>query len=1108
MSHFDIADYNYDEPSAIGLITNKLNYNYLIDCIDLLSQIRKTSINKDSNKKYEKKVKKPQHNIDDIFTDAKKSIKSKENAEEKPEPKKADKNKQTQPKIPNTQQQKSQKVANEFNIRNYIYPKKGFYYPSAIKDKFNLKINVPSIDDSEAFELKNSLEEIIKLRGTYFAVDVWFWCVEEFYQFRRQVDEFDSTSLFDDIIDMTSYNDRFSDEFVDRFAKGDKNARLILSKIQYDWGLDGFFASCFKTKNIELIKEAFKTVIKNHELKKNDICLVFSNLISDINAYDDFKFAYDMSTIFMPFALMKAQNNRILQKAEKILNKKIKEAEEAYQNEKDDEYDEINEQEEEIEKTAEDEIIDEEDNKIIQEYHANDQSDTTMITAYLIRIDEVDNSCYYFSKNALSIGDRVTVPYGKDNKKLNGTVKKILNTQVKDFDVPIEAMKYICKQETEELKEEQIILNKIIDTTNIQLNEIIKNGDYIEKRINDIGNNDLEDRYELYEQRRLQHSNEEKQKNIENLQNKPYFQHIELKSQDIKKEFLVGNESFSENGITISTWTNPLVRRIESGYTKFNYGNKNYELILNRSVLIDNKQLISTNTKYQDDQLISKEVSDSFLIEIIKRNGYKYKLTNIIETIQKNQNDIIIKNVKESFAIQGCAGSGKTMILLHRLSYLLANHMIDANNTCIITPSQNFNSNISELGKELKIDKIKRYTFEKFLLYLLKSLINNDDNAQNFSENLNNVVRNEKSFSQKMMIEVYSDKFQNQIISNYQKFLLTIKNNYSKIIDECNKIQFNKNYKINDLPNKLSFTYDDYRKINYFIFVSQREHAEAIRIDNFEKSLNSKEIELLKRLETIRDYIKCDNLFSKYELEIKKVYEIFKCEYNDQRLYRHILYLKLLFASSYYQKAWIENFINIDEAQNIASCEYSLIKNVLGQKCTFNLYGDINQAIVPYNKINNWKQLKKLNIINDILYLNQNYRNTIQIGNYCNKKFNYNFDNIGINGDIVKEEVFDKAIIDLVSQINKNKKMRYAIIYSQSFKNVKNKISKYKKIYGNIFSYINVLSVDNAKGIEFEYVIVITNKMTTEEKYVAFTRARNNLIVSHIEEKNVKKKQN
>lgn len=322
MSLFDIADYNYDEPSEIGLITNKLNYNYLIECIDLLSQIRKVSIYKEPNKKYEKKVKKLQHNIDDIFTDAKKSIKSKENTEEKPVSKKANKNKQTQPKIPNTQQQKSQKNTSEFNIRNYIYPKKGFYFSAAIKDKFNLKINVPSIEDDEAFKLKKSIEEIIKLRGVHFGVDVWLWCVNEFYQLRDDIDEYESAYLFDDIMEIVSIDDKFSNAFVDCFTKDDITQRTILFKIQSVWGLDNFFASCFRTKNIKLLKETFDIVILNRKLKNNDVCLIFSDLISDINAYNDFKFAYDISTIFMPFALMKAQNNRILQKAEKNLNKK------------------------------------------------------------------------------------------------------------------------------------------------------------------------------------------------------------------------------------------------------------------------------------------------------------------------------------------------------------------------------------------------------------------------------------------------------------------------------------------------------------------------------------------------------------------------------------------------------------------------------------------------------------------------------------------------------------------------------------------------------------------------------------------------------------------
>lgn len=359
----------------------------------------------------------------------KKSIKEKENKSEKPVIKKADQNKQKPKQKEKIVQQKPKKNASKFNIKNYIYRQKGFYYPAAIKDKFKLEITVPSIKNDDAFELKNSIEEIITLRGTYFAVDVWLWCIDKFYPLRREVDEFDSTYLFDDIMEIFAYDDRFCDELVKRFEKNDNNARLIFSNIQYVFGLDDFFDACFKTQNIKLLKSAFETVIKNRKLKKTEVCAIIKEQISYIDVYNNFKFAYDVNTLFLPFALTKSQNSRLLQKAKIELSQSIKEAEEEEEEEEQEEEFDGNNEETEFEE----EVIDDdnESEEIIEEYHANDQNDTTLITAYLITIDEVQNSCYYFSKAPLSLGDRVVVPYGKNNKHLNSTVKKILNLRLK-----------------------------------------------------------------------------------------------------------------------------------------------------------------------------------------------------------------------------------------------------------------------------------------------------------------------------------------------------------------------------------------------------------------------------------------------------------------------------------------------------------------------------------------------------------------------------------------------------------------------------------------------------------------------------------------------------
>ena len=103
---------------------------------------------------------------------------------------------------------------------------------------------------------------------------------------------------------------------------------------------------------------------------------------------------------------------------------------------------------------------------------------------------------------------------------------------------------------------------------------------------------------------------------------------------------------------------------------------------------------------------------DPFLQKILAEKRGEENISNIIRSIQKNQNDIIDFDFDKSFIVQGCAGSGKTMILLHRLANLKYNRPdLKWNQVKIITPNSLFNTYIDALSENLGIKAVAMRSF-------------------------------------------------------------------------------------------------------------------------------------------------------------------------------------------------------------------------------------------------------------------------------------------------------------------------------------------------------------------------------------------------------------
>ena len=114
--------------------------------------------------------------------------------------------------------------------------------------------------------------------------------------------------------------------------------------------------------------------------------------------------------------------------------------------------------------------------------------------------------------------------------------------------------------------------------------------------------------------------------------------------------------------------------------------------------------------------------------------------------------------------------------------------------------------------------------------------------------------------------------------------------------------------------------------------------------------------------------------------------------------------------------------------------------------------------------------------------MNENYRNTINIVDYCNKNIKSKMYGIGLEGKDVK--VITETSVDELIKIAKETKSMIITNDNDLLK----KISIESK-------GINISTVLNVKGLEFESIIVIDKNMDDNNKYVAYTRAKKDLII-------------
>ncbi|RWZ55295.1 DNA helicase [Halobacillus fulvus] len=206
---------------------------------------------------------------------------------------------------------------------------------------------------------------------------------------------------------------------------------------------------------------------------------------------------------------------------------------------------------------------------------------------------------------------------------------------------------------------------------------------------------------------------------LKHLRNKPYFARIDFhrKEKPEQEMFYIGKMSLFDRETQlpiILDWRSPLANVYYEGRlgdVSYEAHGETYEghVSLKRQYQMEEGELLH----FRDIDMTTK---DALLQESLEQNA-ENRLTEIVATIQEEQNDVIRADLRKPIIVQGAAGSGKTTIALHRISYFLytMRDIFKPEEMLILAPNTLFIQYISDVLPELGVQRARQTTYQQFV---------------------------------------------------------------------------------------------------------------------------------------------------------------------------------------------------------------------------------------------------------------------------------------------------------------------------------------------------------------------------------------------------------
>jgi len=631
---------------------------------------------------------------------------------------------------------------------------------------------------------------------------------------------------------------------------------------------------------------------------------------------------------------------------------------------------------------------------------------------------------------------------------------------------------------------------------------------------------------------------EEEVKRLKKFATKPYFAKINfLRKETNQEEILyIGKISLFDKETQmpiIVDWRSPVANLYYDGRlgeVSYEAEGEEYEGYLSQK-----RQFIIENGELEDIRDIDLTTNDE-LLQMSLANSSSNRLTEIVSTIQEEQNNVIRADLNKPIIVQGAAGSGKTTIALHRLSYFIytyAEHFTP-NQLMILAPNRLFIDYISEVLPELGVENIHQTTFVDYALKCIGKKIKLKHPDEKLLKFMNREVQDPEltrwisAFKGSLQFrdiinqylqdilqtllpkeDFYISKFRLYSAKKLRK-LITYEYEYLPYYQRIEKIkrilQNHVRTEKKTMIEKITNFYDEKleRALNSKANPENRRKYVSMALDKKDYALKEiykevrtavntymKQIPKYDLFHYYKELVTNKELFSKYALDLTEKQIEFFCNYqlllSTEKSYEledlsALLYLQgKLFGID--KMLRVKNVV-IDEAQDYSYFQLYALKSVL-ETDMFTIVGDLAQGIHSYRGINDWSIVYK-DIFPRASYktLQKSYRTTIEIMNAANEILKLLQLNLPPVEPVVRhsqkpvfiETTTEKATIEKIcSEIEK--------MYSEGIKTVavigktNNECKKLAKLFGK-YSSLSIQSLQENEEINKDEVVIVSSHLS------------------------------